>query len=96
MIMDLLMKQGERTHICQLLRSAAHKRELWFRESCKIVLKDFFECSFVRVENKMEKASPRVLKHKSMISKDSGSHWLFSLKSWLWKTVRDVVEERMR
>lgn len=77
----LLMEWGEKMHICQLLRSAAHKRELCFMKSCKSVLKDFSLCSFVRVENEMEKASPRVLRHKSMVSKDSGNHWLFSLGS---------------
>lgn len=69
----------ERVHICQLLRSAAHKRELCFMKSCKSVLKNFSLCSFVRVENEMKKASPRVLRHKSMVSKDSGIHWLSSL-----------------
>lgn len=39
---------GERVHICHLLRSAAHERELCFMKSCKIVLKDFSFCSFVK------------------------------------------------
>lgn len=60
-------------------------------KSCKNILKDFSLCSFVKVENEMKKASPRVPKHKSTFSKDSGNHWLFSLKFELWKTVQDVV-----
>lgn len=51
---------------------------------CKSILKGFPLCSFVRVENETEKASPKVLRHKSMVSKDdSGDHCPFSLRAWL-------------
>ena len=66
-------------HVFQLLRSAARKRELCFMKSCKSVLKDFSLCSFVRVENEKTKVSTRVLRHKSVVSEDSGNHWLFSV-----------------
>lgn len=68
----MLPTEEERMHTCQLLRSAAHKRECCFMKSCKSIMKDFLLCASIKVENEMKKACPRIPKCKSMFSKGPG------------------------